>query len=217
MIAKCNISSKPIIVATQMLESMTNNPRPTRAETTDVANAVLDGADCVMLSGETAKGKYPIETVSMMDRICREAESAINHYQYYNEIRNSLSLPLPTEEVICCSAVLCSFEQQASAIIVLTNSGATARFISKFRPPCAIIAVLGESSRPFARQLEITSGVFTTVYDDSKGKKDADDRVRIGLEYGKNKKFLNEGDIVVVVHADTMGKGFANLVRILSV
>jgi pyruvate kinase len=215
MCAKCNMVAKPVIVATQMLESMTKNPRPTRAEASDAANAVLDGADCVMLSGETAKGRYPVETVQMMDSICREAEGAINRFQYYAEIRQSLPSPLPTEEVVANSAVMASFEQKAGAIIVLTNSGTTARLVSKFRPACPIIAVMGSSSARQRRQLELSANVFGVWYDDSKGKLDADARVRKGLEFGRKQGWLSDGTYVVCVHADTMGKGHANLVRIL--
>ncbi len=133
MVSKCNIVGKPVIVATQMLESMIKNPRPTRAEVSDVANAVLDGADCVMLSGETAKGAYPVKAVKMMASIAREAETARNSYQFFQQLMGSLQKPLPTPETICASAVQACYEQQSKVLIVLTNSGDTARTVGKFR------------------------------------------------------------------------------------
>lgn len=217
MIAKCNLAGKPVIVATQMLESMTSNPRPTRAEVSDVANAVLDGADCVMLSGETAKGKYPCEAVNIMARICREAETARNSLNYFNGFKNALKKPLQTQDTVCSSAVTACYEQCATAIIVLTNSGDTGRTLSKYKPPCPVIAVVGAKSSFTARQLRITSGVFSTTYDDSKGKKSADERVKIGLAYGKKQGWIHTDDYVIAVHADTMGKGFANLVKVVQV
>lgn len=121
MIAKCNIKGKPVICATQMLESMTSNPRPTRAEVSDVANAVLDGADCVMLSGETAKGSYPKEAVTMMHETCLLAEVAIPYVNVFDELRGLAPRPSETPESIAMSAVATSLELNAGAILVLTT------------------------------------------------------------------------------------------------
>lgn len=136
LMSKCNIAGKPAICATQMLESMTYNPRPTRAEVSDVGNAVLDGADCVMLSGETAKGSYPIEAVSMMHETCLIAETAIPYPALFNEFRNLTVRPTRTVETVAIAAVSAAMEQEAKAIIVMSTSGTTARLCSKYRVCC---------------------------------------------------------------------------------
>ncbi|KAJ3028819.1 hypothetical protein HDV00_010004, partial [Rhizophlyctis rosea] len=141
MIRKCNAAGKHVITATQMLESMIVNPRPTRAEATDVANAVLDGSDCVMLSGETAKGSFPVLAVEMMARICREAEIDINYSELYPSLRRQVRLPISVSEAVASSAVKTSWDVHAALIIVLTQTGNTAQAIAKYRPIAPVLAV----------------------------------------------------------------------------
>lgn len=139
MISRCNIVGKPVICATQMLESMTVNNRPTRAEVSDVANAVVDGADCVMLSGETAKGRYPVEAVKMMAETTYIAEQSLSYQALFNEMRGLTRVPTNTSETIALVAVSASLEQKAGAILLMSTSGQTARLVSKYRPQCPIL------------------------------------------------------------------------------
>ncbi len=135
IIARARDSRRPVITATQMLESMTHNPRPTRAEASDVANAIFDGTDAVMLSAETASGSYPLEAVAMMDRIIREAEANIGEFPRPHRSAQ-LDVAETTSELICHA----SRELQMKVIAVFTESGSTARLISKYRPRSPIIA-----------------------------------------------------------------------------
>ena len=125
MIQKCKIYGKPVITATQMLESMINNPRPTRAEASDVANAVLDGTDAVMLSGETANGKYPLSAVEIMAKVCVEAERCIDYSREFDKIKESIPWDLDTTEAVCAAAVRTALDLKIKLIIVITDTGNT--------------------------------------------------------------------------------------------
>lgn len=220
MIARCNIAGKPVITATQMLESMTENPRPTRAETSDVANSILDGSDCVMLSGETAKGKYPIEAVTMMSKICQEAEQAYPYRIRFEEMTRIMKRPTGTAETVACSAVLASYESEAKAIIVLTHTGKTADLVSKYHPQCPIISVTREART--ARLNHLPRGVFPVFWKDastdgSAWGMDVDSRIDGGIAHGKSLGVLKEGDTVVAVTGWRNGPGHSSVIRVLTI
>src|SRR6202040_1043018 len=153
IISRAREFRRPVITATQMLESMTENPRPTRAEASDVANAIFDGSDAVMLSAETATGRYPVESVKMMDRIVREAEASVTEYIRPHR-RALLSLAETTAELICHA----SEELSMKVIAVFTESGSSARLISKHRPRPPIIAF--SRSQETRRQVTLLWGVL---------------------------------------------------------
>ncbi|KAH9947930.1 pyruvate kinase [Amylocystis lapponica] len=221
MIAKCNMAGKPVIVATQMLESMTVNPRPTRAEVSDVANAVLDGADCVMLSGETAKGSYPIQSVLMMAETCLLAEAAICYPPLYDELRGITPRPTETVETVALAAVAAASEQNASAIIVLSTSGNTARLVSKYRPSVPIITVTRNEQT--ARQIHLHRGCYPFWYPEPRGieahqwQTDVDNRIRFGLRNALKLNIITTGSTIVAVQGWKGGLGHTNTLRVLSV
>lgn len=163
MIAKCNKLGKPCIVATQMLESMTVHPRPTRAEVTDVACAVLEGADVTMLSGETAKGKFPLESISMMAKIHFEAEAIIDYDKMFSELVEYAPTPSCATHATALSSVITASKTMATAIIVLTASGHTAHLVSKYRPKCPIMAIT--PCIQMARQCHLYRGIMPFVYE----------------------------------------------------
>jgi len=154
IIRKAREHGKVCIVATEMLESMKKNSRPTRAEVTDVANAVLDGTDAVMLSGETTVGAYPIEAVTYMASIANDAEKhSSNHFEYKGKIGR-------TESIAACAVDLTKYVN-TKAIACASISGFTARFISNFRPNCPILATC--TSNKVARSLALNYGVYTSI------------------------------------------------------
>ncbi len=195
-----NEAGKPVIVATQMLESMQKNPRPTRAECTDVANAIFDGADCVMLSGESAKGSYPVGAVAMMQRIINSAESS------QGEENDVSFIPVPESaddrESISVATVAGSKALGASCILVKCASGRTAQSIAKFRPSCPIIAFV--SSLKHGRMLQMYRGIHPVLSDES--------TLHISdlAEKAKSLGFISPGDKLVVVAAEANNEDLSN-------
>lgn len=219
LIAKCNLAGKPVICATQMLESMTYNPRPTRAEVSDVGNAILDGADCVMLSGETAKGDYPIQAVQMMHETCLVAEKGIAYQPLFNELRSLTPRPTETGETIAMAAVAASFEQQAKAIIVLSISGNTARLLSKYRSSCPVLMVT--RNEKVARFAHLYRGVYPFIYTQPRPQsaedwqRDVEERLKWGIDSAVELGILAKGDVVVAIQGWTGGLGHTNTLRVL--
>jgi len=198
---------KPVIIATQMLDSMIRNPRPTRAEVSDVANAVFDGASCVMLSGETASGKYPLEALSTMVDIVIAAENATD---YWTRFRESTLQPSPTiNDAITHTCCLTAMDLNASAILTATQTGHTARMISRYRPSCPIAALtVTEKAR---RQLAITWGVSPYL----SGSVDSTDRLfSLCVECARKEGLVKAGDTVVITAGVPIGKsGSTNLIK----
>jgi pyruvate kinase len=216
IIARCNAVGKPVICATQMLESMTKAPRPTRAEVSDVANAVIDGSDCIMLSGETAKGEYPIQSVEMQHLIAREAEPAIYHRQVFEDLRHSSGFTDDCAETVAVAVVEAAMKCRAAAIITLTTSGKSAHLISKYRPQCPIIAVTRYERT--ARQFNLYRGIIPVEYFDQTKKEpwseDVEARVQKGINVGKHRQFLHQGQFIVIVTGWRPGAGATNTMRI---
>jgi pyruvate kinase len=214
MISKCNVKGKPVITATQMLESMIKNPRPTRAETTDVANAVFDGSDCVMLSGETAKGDYPVETVQTMVAICREAESCIDYNYNFTCLRNLMRQQKPSiTEVITSSAVRTAFDLHASLILCLTETGTTGRLVCKYRPVAPVICVT--SNEQTARQLLINRASFPLVVGSMIGTESLIARCLVAC---KQSGIASSGDLAIVISGMKEGvAGATNLLRVVTI
>merc|ERR1712110_181809 len=219
MIAECNRFGKPVICATQMLESMVKKPRPTRAEASDVANAVLDGADCVMLSGETAKGDYPVICVKTMAKISKEAEACIWNERMFEDMMRTDSGACDNTTTTAISGVMASYKSKASAIIVLTTSGATSHLVSKYKPHCPILTVTRFDQ--VARQLQLYRGCIPLLYEQARPEgawmDDVDARVQYAIDFGKKSKFIASGDNVVVITGWRQGSGSSNTMRILPV
>jgi len=217
IIAACNKQGKPVICATQMLESMVKKPRPTRAEGSDVANAILDGSDCVMLSGETAKGDYPIQCIKTMAALAREAEACLWNQRFFEDIMKSEhNASHGTTSATSIAAVQASYLTRASAIIGLTTTGRTAHIASKYRAQCPFLAIT--RSAPAARAMQIFRGVVPLFYPEGRAEdwgQDVDDRIQFGVDFGKKNGFIKTGDTVICITGWRKGAGSSNTIRIL--
>ena len=213
MIREANIVGKFVITATQMLESMIVNPRPTRAECSDVANAVLDGTDCVMLSGETANGEHFEAAVTIMARTCCEAETAVNFDSLYQAVRNSTIKKyghLSTSESIASSAVKTAIDVNAKAIIVCSESGNTARQIAKFRPGMKVIVLTTQShtaTQSFGVLKGVTCKIISSFDDEAKAITDV-------ISELKHAGIATAGEPIVVVHGAVAKRGATNTMKI---
>jgi len=215
IISKCNIAGKPVVTATQMLDSMIYNPRPTRAETSDVANAVFDGTDCVMLSGETAKGKYPIQSIETMVTICREAEKVLDHTQTFAALRAHAKTLGPEfiNEAIASSAVKTAFDLRASLILCLTESGRTARLVSKYKPRMPVLCATTDEQ--VARQCLVLRGCYPMVVGSMVGSASLIARC---LATAKVNGLCKQGDVCVVISGIQEGiSGGTNVLRVLQI
>ena len=207
MIRKGLQAGKPVITATQMLDSMMRNPRPTRAEVSDVANAVFDGTSCVMLSGETAGGKYPVEALSAMVGIVEEAEHSIHYWRQFQKQRVVPASNI--NDAITHTCCLTAMDLDAKAILAATNSGRTARMICRFRPACPVAALtMHEKVR---RQLNISWGVIPFLT----GEVTSTDRIfSLSAEVGVKEGLVQKGDTVVITAGVPLGKsGSTNLLK----
>ncbi|CAL1541077.1 unnamed protein product [Lymnaea stagnalis] len=199
MISACNKAAKPVICATQMLESMTYKPRATRAETADVANAVLDGADCVMLSGESAKGLYPVEAVSHMASICLEAESVFNTRQIFRELKALTPTFADSAQSLALSAVEASYQCMAAAIVVLSETGRTASLVSTYKPRCPVIMVTHNESA--AKQLLLYRAIHPVFLPgkDPDWVKDVNLQVTTAVDVGVAQGYLCLNDPIILL------------------
>ena len=200
-------AGKPVITATQMLDSMMRNPRPTRAEVSDVANAVFDGTSCVMLSGETAGGKYPVEALTAMTGIVEEAEASIDYWRHFQKQRVVPASNI--NDAITHTCCLTAKDLDAKAILAATNSGRTARMICRFRPACPVAALtMHEKVR---RQLNICWGVIPFLT----GEVNSTDRIfSLSAEVALKERLVQAGDTVVITAGVPLGKsGSTNLIK----
>ena len=208
LIKKAVAAGKPVITATQMLDSMMKNPRPTRAEATDVANAIYDGTSAIMLSGETAAGNYPIEAVQTMARIALRAEADINYISRFN-VQESRRTPDVTN-AISHATVTSAHDLKASAIITVTKSGTTARVISRYRPDCTIVGCTCD--RKVWRQLSLSWGTVPLMIEEEDS---TDELFEHAVDAAVREGLIRDGELVVLTAGVPLGvSGTTNLMKV---
>ena len=210
MIAQCVAAGKPVITATQMLDSMIENPRPTRAEITDVANAIYDGTSAIMLSGETAAGRYPVEAVRTMDAIARKTESHIDDAKLLGlRCRNRMNITAATAHAACTTAK----DIGADAILTVSQAGITAQMVSSFRPETTVVALLLEEQ--VQRQMALYWGVEPITMPRAES---TDELVELAVQSAEKAGLIRHGDLVVITAGVPVGiSGTTNMIRIQQV
>ena len=208
LIEKCYKAGKPVITATQMLDSMIRNPRPTRAEASDIANAIYDGTSGIMLSGETASGKYPIESLETMARIAKKAENSIDYWHRFTKTQNDIvtSVTNAISHATCTTAL----DLKAAAIITVTQAGHTARMISRFRPACPIIATT--VCPRVQRQLSLSWGVVPYLVTEATT---TDEMFDMGVEKALESGLVSNGNLVIITAGVPIGvSGTTNILKV---
>ena len=211
IISKAYNAGKQVITATQMLESMINNPRPTRAEITDVANAIYDGTSAIMLSGETAAGSFPVEAVKTMALIAETTENDIDYKNSF--IKRDPNYSPSVTDAISHATVTTAHDLGAHAIITVTKGGGTARMISKYRPSCPIIGLTTDETT--CRQMNMSWGIIPSLISEQEN---TDDLIRNALEVSVQEGLINTGDLVVITAGVPLGvSGNTNLLKVQTV
>ncbi|HEX9813990.1 MAG TPA: pyruvate kinase, partial [Myxococcota bacterium] len=203
-------NGKPVITATQMLDSMTHAPIPTRAEVSDVANAILDGTSAVMLSGETAKGNYPVEAVRTMAALALAAEEKLSEYGHLQHILPQVANVVT--EAVSHAAIALAGHINAAAVITLTESGFTARSMSKYRPTCPILAVT--VSPDVLRKLAMNWGITAILFE---GERSDEAMVQFAIRHGRGIGCINPNDHVVVTAGISQTTGSTSTIQVLTV
>lgn len=215
LIKKCKAKGKLVVTATQMLESMVNNPRPTRAEASDVANAVYDGTDAIMLSGETAKGSFPVEAVEAMVRISNQIENSIDYVEKFHRVKTETGVQKNTTDAVSYAASAMANDLDAKWIVAITKTGYTVREVSKYRPNTAIVALTPDLKAQ--RQLNLNWGCYPELV--TEDQLSGDDWTFAGtIKVLKDRDVVAKGDTLVIVGGTPLGQvGATNTLKVQTV